>query len=399
MVSVPFYLVVLIEIVILESLAIAGFFVFRWWREKQDQVVLEALVTATETSALARNHVLKTKLTEAVPESTELAEKADLLAQAEILFQRRLLAAFLHERLLSLGHLPDWTEELLVPYQTLIEGVKSVLAASGRDHQQEIEQQVERLNTELTQSRNELKQTREETEVLDRELTSTKDELGEKAAKIESLEREYVSAFHTNLNTAPPESPPVGHGEPTQAAAAPPPQTPPEPKSEPAESRPERISENDAIVTEIAEEETAVEAVIDFTIDDEDVELTDENEEEAVLTPAPENASVAPENLDIQESVEEAAATTPSDQTSPSSAKPSRPETSRMETKESQLLIMEDDEEADTELDWGAALEEQATAEAEASDENLDWGAALEEQAAASPAANDEDQLIKDAAG
>lgn len=392
MVSVPFHLVVLVELVILESLVIAGFFAFRWWRERQDQVVLEALVTATETSALARNSVLKAKLAEVAPGSEELAKQVEDLAQAEILFQRRLIAAFRHERLLSLGHLPLWTEELLVPYQALMGGVQSTLATSVREHQKEVERKVEHLTAELTHSKEELQQTRQKIEALDVELTSTKEELAEKSAKVDSLEREYVSAFHHSFatNGQPSETPP---GE--QAATPP----PAEAKTPPPQAASHESKADEGIVIENEDEGATSSAGGDLTIDegDDDVPTVDESDSDDAAPAA--NAIDTDADLDWGAALAEQAASEVAADDQPGMVE-STTDTAKAE---SEKVI--DSEGDDVELDWGAALAEQAASEEEADaqtgtpepiqeaaeaeelivaddDAELDWGAALAEQAA-----------------
>jgi len=395
MVSIPFYLVVLVEIVILESLAIGGFFVFRWWRERQDQVVLEALLTATESTALARNQALRGKLAEAVPEPSDLSEKAELLAQTEILFQRRLLAAFRNERLLSLGHLPVWTEELLVPYQSLICGIQDHLSASVQEHQRKIEREVEHLNADLTHAKDEFKQTRAEIESLDLELTSTKESLAEKTAKIESLEREYVSAFHTQSNTAAQNTRELAQGAATAsepATVAPEAAAPPTSNPETADT--EHAAGDDGIMTGHKEEEDRqpgapdMELTIDESAPADEIGPEEGTGEEVIQAT---DAGVAPKDDHSQESKPAADAEAP--KPIADAAAPSGPSTEP----ESELLIAEEEEDSDTDIDWGEALAEQAAAtEADDPDIDLDWGEALAEQASTN-AANDDKQAIKNA--
>lgn len=385
MVSVPFHLVVLVELVILESLAIAGFFIFRWWRERQDQAVLEALVTATETTALARNHVLKAKLAEVAPSAPELAQQAEDLVQAEILFQKRVIAAFRHERLLSLGHLPLWTEELLVPYQALMGGLQSTLTASVLERQKEIEREIDHLTAELNHSKEELKQTRQEIESLDQELTSTKEELAEKANKVESLEREYVSAFHHGYSQAAPGAAPTTASATEQSVT-------PTVQTEASTPKAKTDADEGIVIENDGEEDESSDVAGDLTIDegDDDVPMDEPVAEENDIAAA---EAAVPACLDTDNSAE---------QTQSSEEEPS-PE----------LASSEDDMDAD--LDWGAALAEQAASEAtddnppvapesaeekavsevvaendsEDIDMELDWGAALAEQAASGEANDD----------
>ena len=350
MVSVPFYLVVLIELLILESLAIGGFFVFRWWLERQDQTVLEALLTATETSASARNQGLKAMLPEA---ASELNEKAESLADAEILFQKRILAAFRNRRLLSLGRLPVWTEELLVPYQSLIEAVQSSVAAATREHQQGIEREVEDIKAELTQSHEELEQSRKQNESVEQALSSTQTDLAEKTAKIESLEREYVSAFHTPLSGPPQQEEQAPAGEVATATHAPP--------------------ATQATTPSSPQEEASI--IIDNDEVDESAPIAPQNDGQ--LSPHNEN----PVEDDVQETGVDASTTE---------------ETPSSESEEHLILDEQERDSSSVDQDWGSALAEQTAsndaekvvespikeAEGTEPEEDLGWGSALAEQAA-----------------
>ncbi len=378
MVSVPFYLVILIELLILESLAIAGFFVFRWWREKQDQAVLEALITATETSASARNLSLKAKISEAVPKAaTELAETAESLVEAEILFQRRILAAFRNYRLLSLGHLPTWTDELLIPYQSLIESLQSSTAASVREHQREIEHELETTKAELTVSKEELQQSQKQIESMDLTLNSTQSELAEKTAKIESLEQEYVSAFHTPHNAASAQAPAQ------TAPAAETTTTPTSPEPIAPKPQPPTAAPQEAAALIIENDDMGEENQTNDSPPDDVVNPVDQSPEKEGEPGSPSTAQEPPQT---------------STETSPSS--------------ESELLILDEEEdEIGADLDWGSALAEQAaSSEAEQpeepvatetesanSEEDLDWGSALAEQAASGDAEKPESPPVTNA--
>ncbi len=190
--DIPFYLLVLVEIVTLESVAIIGFFVYRWWRERQDQVVLQSLLTAIESSAALRREAIQKSINDNDSNDAEPPKNAANLEVAEVLFQKRVLAAFRNHRLLSLARLPQWTDELFVPVRAIIDQGRN----ESSDGEGIPDEQVDALTHELAETKGALQQRTDQVQALEMALESSRKEAVEANERMANLEKEYESAFH-----------------------------------------------------------------------------------------------------------------------------------------------------------------------------------------------------------
>ncbi len=174
----PTLLILLVELLVLETLAllVIGFLFVR--RKVQYKNMMEEIIESADASEAARQKVLEQTLKDVFHEGGEEAcSKAKQLAEAESRFSKRLISAFVARQHEILNRLDKMTDELISPYRTII-------SETAEEKLQNERQADERIHTlKLT-----IDTLKEEKEKINQRLQETEEEL-------ERITTEYVSAF------------------------------------------------------------------------------------------------------------------------------------------------------------------------------------------------------------